>query len=118
MKEVMNIEVVWSGGYPSLCSGEWKISINGKRLEIPKDRVSENMGTSGTYQSWHFEDWSEVFVDYSEGMGYEGWIEENRAWIDAGLTKIGVEFTSDDYLDLFIRIQLEDFRPGSCGGCL
>jgi hypothetical protein len=115
----MNITAEWSGSYPNLCSGHWSILVDGEKLPIPEDREREPMNTAGVYQAWHFDEhWSEVFEDYQDGMYESEWIEENKGWIDAGLAQINKRFGYKEYCDLYEAIRKEDFRRGSCGGCI
>jgi hypothetical protein len=70
------------------------------------------MGTFGTYRSWHFEDWIEVFDDYIDGLMCDKWIEVNKYWLNN---------ITEDYAiqtEIFNAINEEDFRSGSCGGCI
>ncbi len=108
----------WSGSYPSLCYGHWSILVDGISLPIPKDKIGEPMGTFKTYEEWHFENWSEVFTSYEDGMDETEWIDVNKSWIDAGLKEINKTFSFYDYCDLYDAIRKEDFRRGSCGGCI
>ena len=104
----------WNGSYPCLCHGEWTLKVNGKNVskKIPEDLRNSSMNTYGTYQSWHFEDWMEVFEDYEDGLDCEEWIEENNEW----LNKITTDYSIKE--QIFNAIQSEDFRSGSCGGCI
>lgn len=71
------------------------------------------MNTYGTYQSWYFdENMSEVFEDYTDGLECEEWIEANKEWLDGISEDISVQ------RDIFMAINAEDFRSGSCGGCI
>ena len=108
------VEAKWSGSYPCLCHGEWTLIVNGKNVNslIPDELKNSSMGTYGTYQSWHFEDWNEVFEDYEDGLMCDEWIVENKYWLDD---------ITDDYniqTEIFYAISEEDFRHGSCGGCI
>ena len=115
----MKIEVSWTGEYPCLCFGSWQITIDGNKLPIPENRIGSDMGTFGTYQSWHFDgEWNEVFESYDEGDFFETWIDGNKEWIDAGLKEIGVELSDFDYRNLYDEISASDWRSGSCGGCI
>ena len=76
------IKVNWSGYYPNLCFGVWEIKIDDKLLPIPEDKINTDMNTFGSYQSWHFEDWIEVFEDYEDGLFFDEWLLENKEWID------------------------------------
>lgn len=109
-----NVEANWSGSYPCLCFGTWTLHVNGKDVSnlIPKDLRESPMNTYGTYQSWHFEDWMEVFEDYTDGLECEDWIEENNEWLS--------NITNDKEIkeSIYYAIQEKDFRTGSCGGCI
>lgn len=104
-------EVEWTGGYPNLCSGEWIIKKDGVKVDLPEEVRSESMGTYGTYSSWHFEDWSEVFEDYKDGMKFKKWIESN-AWAKT------IAPTVEEQKELFEKISEKDWRHNSCGGCI
>ncbi len=107
-------DVKWTGSWPCLCSGEWVILKNGMNVSasIPEDLRNNEMGTAGTYSSWHFEsDWSEVWEDYEDGMEEAEWIAANP-WI-ASICDNDAEKS-----ELFHAIQCEDWRHGSCGGCI
>ena len=110
----MNIEVKWTGEQPCLCSGEWILMIDGedKSYLIPKDLRHDEMGTYGTYFSWHFENWNEVFEDYQDGMVCNEWIKHNKYWLD----NISTDQTIQE--QLFYEFQSSDWRYGSCGGCI
>lgn len=100
----------WTGSFPSLCCGVWKLFINGEdfSLLIPEELRHEEMGTYGTYQSWHFENWSEVFENYEDGLQCEDWIAANP-W---------VQKLPASPIDVFYAIQAADWRHGECGGCI
>lgn len=108
------VEAKWSGSYPCLCSGSWTLIVDGKDVseKIPFYLRKSSMNTYGTYQSWHFEDWLEVFEDYDDGLDCEEWIKSNDDWLN--------EITTDYLIkeQIFMAIQEEDFRSGSCGGCI
>ena len=108
----MKVEAKWSGSYPCLCSGEWTLFIDGKDVsdKIPKDLRNEPMNTYSTYSEWYFENWSEAWDDYKDGLECEDWIKENKEWLD--------EITTDkcEQEDIYYAFQLNDWRHGSCGG--
>lgn len=110
--------VKWTGGYPNLCSGDWIVEHDGKIVTLPEDRVSESMGTFGTYSSWHFEDWDDVWEDYEDGLGFEDWIVTNKNWVDKMFDEHGIKKSEKEYQDLFDSFQANDWRHGSCGGCI
>ena len=115
---VNNFKAEWSGGWPALCFGEWNISYNEKALTIPEENKTQPMNTYNTYQSWHFEDWEEVFESNEGGLYFDEWIMENHSWVDSAFDKLEIEKFEANYKDLYDAIQSEDFRHGSCGGCI
>jgi hypothetical protein len=114
----VKIETEWTGSYPNLCSGSWLITIDGENLPIPDDKINNDMNTYGIYSSWHFEDWSEVFEDYGDGLECSAWIDENKTWIKQSLISIGINPEEFDYAALYAAIQEKDWRSNSCGGCI
>lgn len=109
------ITVHWTGRYPTLCYGEWKIIIDGICLTGIEDSPFK---TIGDYQSWHFEeDYSEVFEDYEDGESFSiGWLETNG--LQDSLNRHGIILTEEEQIDLYDKIQSEDWRHNSCGGCI
>ena len=106
----MIVRAEWTGQYPCLCSGEWKLFIGDQDYShmIPEDKRRSHMNTAGVYSDWHFEDWTEVFEDYEDGLEFEEWLVENP-WVR--------DLPAPD-LDIFVAFSYEDFRPGQCGGCI
>ena len=111
-----DIEVAWTGCYPCLCSGEWKIKIDGQDMSnlIPEEMRCSPMNTYGSYSSWHFdEDWCEHFEDYYDGLKFKEWKEQ---YSDL-LFKLGIA-DDQEAQSLYSKIQNCDWRHGSCGGCI
>lgn len=111
-----DIEVAWTGSYPCLCSGEWKIRINGQDMSnlIPEEMRDRPMNTRGTYFRWYFdESYCEHSESYEDGLTFAEW---RKQYSDL-LFKLGI---ADDFeaLILYTEIQKEDWRHGSCGGCI
>lgn len=106
----MIVRAEWTGQYPCLCSGEWKLFIGDQDYShmIPEDKRRSHMNTAGVYSDWHFENWTEVFEDYEDGLEFEEWLVENP-WVH--------DLPAPD-LDIFVAFSCEDFRPGQCGGCI
>lgn len=108
------VEAIWSGEYPCLCSGKWSLIINGIDVsnKIPEELRQSPMGTYNTYQGWYFKDWIERFYDYEDGLIAGEWVEKNLYWLET--------ITKDPALqdEIFNAIQNEDWRYSSCGGCI
>ncbi len=111
-------DIEWTGSYPCLCFGEWVIKYKEKILELPEDIEKRNMGTYGEYTSWHFEDWLEVFESYTDGLCEGAWIETNIEWIEPLFNRHSIPLTDDVLHEFYTKIQENDFRSGSCGGCI
>lgn len=107
-------KVEWTGSYPCLCHGEWKIYKNGRDVSecIPQEKRGEPMNTYNEYSRWYFtDDWDEETEYYYDGLEVEDWIE-NNSWIN----KICDAKTEKE--ELYKAINNEDWREGSCGGCI
>lgn len=109
------ILVNWTGSYPCLCMGGWIITIDGVQL---MGIGREPFNTYGIYKSWHFNNWMEEWDDYKDGMLYEDWIENVPNGLLESLSKHGIELSDGEMRELYSKIQEEDWRYGSCGGCI
>ena len=108
-------EVEWTGGWPCLCIGEWIIRKHGVDVSkyIPEHLRCSSMNTTGTYSEWYFdENYLEVFEDYEDGLELPEWIVDNDNWISQ------ICDTVEEKEELFEAIQSQDWRTGSCGGCI
>lgn len=109
------VEAKWSGKYPNLCSGHWTLIVNGVDVsdKIPMNLINHPMNTHGIYNKWKFgTNWDAIWDDYSDGLFCSEWIEENDYWLN--------KITKDNSIksDIYYAINSEDFRHGSCGGCI
>ena len=114
--EMATYEAEWTGRYPNLCMGEWKLWKDGNDVSylIPADlrHSALGMNTAGTYPAWTFdEDWNDNWWSYEDGMDEEAWCQANHEW----LQDIGAR---DEWGDIFQEFQKYDFRQGCCGGCI
>ena len=101
----------WTGEYPNLCHGEWRLYRNEKELNVEIPFQGSPADTFGVYSEWWFENWSEVFGDYEDGLSCKEWCEEYQEW----LSKIAPE---QDWNKIFEAFQENDWRYGECGGCI
>lgn len=109
------VKAEWSGSYPNLCLGEWRLKVDGKDVseKIPESLRKDSMYTYGTYQYWYIDkDGDEIFEDYEDGFKCEEWIEEHKDWLDRISTDHSIQ------VDIFHAIRASDWREGSCGGCI
>lgn len=113
------LDVLWTGSYPSLCSGEWQISYNNANFILPEDLIHENMLTDNTYYSWQFDaNYAEEWTSYEAGLACEEWRDEHKVWIAENFKRLGIEFTDEALYMLYSAIQKQDWRHNSCGGCI
>jgi len=116
----INAVAEWTGSYPCLCRGEWKLYVQGRDFsELLAGRGE--MNTAGEYQSWHFEDnWMEVFESYQDGLKYPEWEKENIDWLskvaaDPVVAEEVGSRTEELYRAVYEAISEEDWRHNSCG---
>ncbi len=109
----MNIEAKWTGKWPCLCHGEWIITIDGVKVNLPEEVRTSDMGTYGCYRRWWFEsNWEEAWDSYEDGLEFQPWVEENSSWLS------NLHLSEEDLHALYDAISEEDWRHGSCGGCI
>lgn len=104
----------WTGHPWSLCSGSWTLYRDGKPVETDIPFQGHPAYTYGTYSSWHFggdSGWVDDWDEYEDGMECHEWCDEHREW----LSGIAPE---EEWELIFGAFQADDFRPGSCGGCI
>lgn len=110
-----NFEALWTGRYPCLCSGEWKLYRNGIDVSrfIPDSLRYSEMGTRKVYSHLYLDnEWDEYVEYYWNGLSAKQWIKKNRFWIKALCMNREEEFK------LYHAINDADWRHGSCGGCI
>ena len=106
----------WTGKYPNKCSGEWIIFVNGKRIA---GLGNDCMQTFGTYLTWHFENWSEVWEEYEDGMSVDQWIINPPNNIKMQLRLAGFDPKDENLLSqIYHEVNKLDWRHNSCGGCI
>lgn len=112
------VSVEWTGKYPNLCSGEWIIDVNGVRLG---GLGNDSMNTFGSYSSWHFENWQEVWEQEESGLACEDWVDMKDLPNNLSMSLRLAGFDQSDRAlreTLFDAVKREDWRHGSCGGCI
>ena len=109
------ITAEWHGAPWCLCHGEWVITVGGKKIDLPDEVRTNEMNTFGTYRRWYFggdSGWEEIWENYEDGLEFESWLQENSWWV----SKLGL--SDSETQSLYNAISLEDWRYGSCGGCI
>jgi hypothetical protein len=66
----MEINVKYTGKYPSLCKGYLTVTIDGKKWTFPKDCMSiggeiewDDIGNCIEYDGWMIDEWPEEFPE-------------------------------------------------------
>lgn len=108
------VEAKWSGKWPCLCHGEWTLIIDGIDVsdKVPEELRDGSMNTYGDYKRWRFTNWDVKWSSYTNGLECDEWIETNLEWLKT--------ITEDKTVmeQIYDAINAEDFRAGSCGGCI
>lgn len=110
---INNFTAAWTAKGNNLCLGHWEISYAGNPLALPPHRRQEDMGTYGIYSYIDPED-----EDFAEGMPQDAWITANADWL-AGLFLAHDIPIDEAHMNAFYQaVNAQDWRCGSCGGCL
>lgn len=103
----------WTAKGHTLCLGHWDIRYNNIPLDLPAERRDKDMGTRNIYN----------FIDpedelYLEGLDESDWILANMDWLSDLFIQYDIPL-EEDYMRAFYQaVNLEDWRCGSCGGCI
>ena len=62
--------------------------------------------------------WSEVFENYQDGLHFGEWYEQNKQWLHELFDKYSIPKDIELFEELYYEFQSEDWRHGSCGGCI
>lgn len=105
-------DITWTGAWPALCCGHWVVKKDGEEIPCPFEDCDAN--TWGNYPMWYFDEvyletWEE---ERFEGLQKEAWIEEYKDW----LSKVSDD--PEDWSIIYDQFQAQDFRRGTCGGCI
>jgi uncharacterized protein PM0253 len=103
----------WTSKGHTLCLGHWEISYNGLPLILPAERRDKDMGTQNIYNFMDPED--ELYL---EGLDENDWILANMDWLSDLFIQYNIPL-EEEYMRAFYQaVNPEDWRCGSCGGCI
>ncbi|WP_288677280.1 hypothetical protein [uncultured Aggregatibacter sp.] len=103
----------WTAKGHTLCLGHWNIRYNDIPLDLPTERRDKDMGTRNIYN----------FIDpkdelYLEGLDESDWILANIDWLSDLFIQYDIPL-EEKYMRAFYQaVNSEDWRCGSCGGCI
>ncbi len=103
----------WTASGNTLCLGHWEITYQNRALILPEKIREHDMGTRGIY----------YFIDptdelYLEGLDEDDWILANIDWLSELFIDADIPL-EEEYMRLFYQaVNKQDWRCGSCGGCI
>ena len=103
----------WTSQGNTLCLGHWEIQYLGLPLTLPLDRVEKDMGTRGIYCFMDPDD--ELFL---EGLDEDEWIVANMEWLSDLFIQHDIPLEEELFRFFYQAVNKEDWRCGSCGGCM
>ncbi|MDU8923819.1 hypothetical protein RYD26_02595 [Pasteurellaceae bacterium LIM206] len=103
----------WSKEGNTLCLGHWVINYQGLPITLPENRRQADMGTEGIYN----------FIDpddelYREGLDEDDWIVENIDWLSDVFIAHNIPLEEETLRFFYQAVNKDDWRCGSCGGCI
>lgn len=105
--------VRWGRSGNLLCHGEWTINFQGRRFTLPESRRDNDMNTYGIY--YVIDPENDLFA---EGLTEDDWILENVDWLSECFIDNDVEIDEQNMRFFFQAVNPEDWRCGSCAGCM
>lgn len=103
----------WTATGNNLCLGEWEIHYQGRPLQLDADRRDKDMGTFGIF-SYIFPD----DEDFAEGLDEDDWVRANAGWLGELFAANGIPADEAHMRWFYQAVNRQDWRCGSCGGCL
>lgn len=103
----------WTAKGNNLCLGRWEIHYLERPLELDAERREQDMGTFGIF-SYIFPD----DEDLAEGLREDEWILKNAGWLVEFFSSHGIPVDEAHMRWFYQAVNAQDWRCGSCGGCL
>ncbi len=103
----------WTAKGSNLCLGHWEISYLGSPLQL-KPKIKQN--DMGTYAIYCFFDPDDEM--FAEGSREDDWIIENAGWLAELFGQHDIPISEGSMRAFYRAVNLQDWRCGSCGGCL
>jgi hypothetical protein len=103
----------WTQTGNNLCLGHWDITYEGRPLDVKPPHSEDDMGTYGIF-SYIFPDDPEL----AEGLDEDDWILENIIWVSDLFGRHDIPIDEAHMRWFYRAVNANDWRCGSCGGCL
>ena len=103
----------WSVSGSNLCTGHWEIFHHAQLLSLDAHWRESDMGTYGIYSHIFPDD-----EDFAEGMKEDEWILANVDWVSQVFAAHDIPIDEQHLRWFYQAINPQDWRCGSCGGCI
>lgn len=103
----------WSSKGNTLCLGHWNITYQDLPIVLPEERRTMDMGTNNIYNFMDPED--EL---YREGLEEDDWIVANVEWLADVFIQHDIPMEEEMMRAFYQAVNKDDWRCGSCGGCI
>lgn len=103
----------WTAKGSNLCLGHWEITYEGVPMVLPAAIRQNDMGTYAIYSFFDPDD--DMFA---EGLREDDWIIENAGWLADLFESHDIPVSEDNMRAFFRAVTAQDWRCGSCGGCI
>ena len=98
----------WSAKGNTLCLGHWEISYLDLPVVLPRARRDQDI--------YNYLDPDDEL--YREGLNEDDWIVENIEWLSDMFIEHNIPLEEEIIRAFYQAVNKEDWRCGSCGGCI
>jgi len=129
-----NIKITWTGGAPCLCSGEWIFEFDGTTINLEEakrkgfdDEALEEafempLDTEGEFSFWYWPEGDDMIPEWEtrkEGMPFFEWYHSpKKSLLEKIFEAFGVSLSPAEWARFYELAKEEDWRHGTCGGCI
>ncbi len=103
----------WTSEGHTLCLGHWEIHYLDRLLTLPEKYYESDLGTWGVYDPIYDDD-----PEFSEGLKEDDWIISNVDWLLEVFLAADVPADHQNMAWFYQAVNAQDWRCGSCGGCI
>lgn len=103
----------WTRKGNNLCLGQWEIRYCERLLELPAARRDNDMGTLGIYNFMDPDD-----PEFTDGLSEDDWLLTNMEWLADLFAASDIPIDEQHMRWLYQALNAQDWRCGSCGGCI